>query len=162
MTRLAKIQHKMESSAVCIGSLSGFANSGIGPVVLNMTKIGTVQLRVSTEKRWSEPLTYMEFVVSAVARDPRSRAIPHLQEHLFHVGQPKRLIPRPAVLVECLELTGGNLVLLEHVRRSKKGAHVSDERLGYAGRQLDRLTGHDPDIGRLLPKASLALVRIWL
>jgi hypothetical protein len=32
--------------------------------------------------------------------------IPRLQEHLLHVGQPKRIVPRPAVLIERLELGG--------------------------------------------------------
>ena len=56
------------------------------------------------------------------------------------------------MLVERLELTCGNLVLLERVRRGEKGAHVLDERLGYAGRQLDRLTGHGLKIGSLQNK----------
>jgi hypothetical protein len=54
--------------------------------------------------------------------------IPHLQEHLFHVGKPKQFVPGPAVLVERLELSGCNFILLEGVRRGEERAHVLDKR----------------------------------
>jgi hypothetical protein len=38
-----------------------------------------------------------------------------LQKHLLHVGEPQRLVSWPAVLIERLELAGGNLILLQSV-----------------------------------------------
>src|SRR5437667_10753559 len=53
------------------------------------------------------------FFVQNKIRTNWSCMISHLQKYLFHVRQPKRLVPRPAVLVESVHLTGCDLVLLE-------------------------------------------------
>jgi hypothetical protein len=66
--------------------------------------------------------------------------IPHLQEQLFHVCQPKLLVPRPPVLVERLELAGGDFIELIVFSSFKKGAHLADELLGDLRRKLDGLT----------------------
>jgi len=71
-----------------------------------------------------------------------------------------RLVPRLAVLVECLELAGRNLVLLVGAWGGEKGAHVFDERMGYAGWQLDGLVRHGLKIVPLTRKKN-GLSRGW-
>jgi hypothetical protein len=84
-----------------------------------------------------------------------SYLIPQLQKHLLHVGEPQRLVSWPAVLIERLELAGGNLILLQSIWRSED-AHVLDERFRKAGRQLNRLTGHGLKIGMIVEQTTPA------
>jgi hypothetical protein len=46
-------------------------------------------------------------------------------------------------------------MLLEDVGRNEEGTHVADKRLGNAGQQLDRLTGHGLKIGATGKKNGL-------
>jgi hypothetical protein len=86
------------------------------------------------------------------ARLGRSRVIPQLQEHLFHFGKSDLA---PMMLLEGMQLPERNLVLLEGIWRGEESAHVLEERLGYAGWQLDRLTGHGRNIGAFGSKVTV-------
>jgi hypothetical protein len=56
--------------------------------------------------------------------------ITHSHEHLFHVRNANRLLPRRLIFPEHVHLPAGELVTLDGVRLGEVGAHVVDEGAG--------------------------------
>jgi hypothetical protein len=80
-----------------------------------------------------------------------SYVIPHLPEHLFHVGEPQLFVSRALKRDQRVQLARCDLVLFKLILGLEECPHVPDERLCYARRQLNVLGHNSKDMG-LTPK----------